>query len=181
MKCYSHPDRDSVTHCITCEKPLCSGCTFVEEDQNYCKDCIKKRKYPVEIKKIILPALACGDVAGFLSAAPLSSLLNCVLCLWIVVGGALTVYLVKKIYTIKGKISAEKAALTGSLTGVVARLVMWVILRSEIFDLIHQLSFLFTTLLIPFFDQRLIYRVVIRTVLFALFGGLGGVISNELA
>ena len=43
MVCLNHPDRESVTICAACGKPLCDECIFDFEDADYCSaDCRDK-------------------------------------------------------------------------------------------------------------------------------------------
>lgn len=180
MKCFYHAERDSVAQCAVCGKNLCTLCVVEKGDQKYCKECIKKIKYPVKIQKIAISSVICGVVAGILSALPGTSMLNCIFCLWIVVFGGLAVFIVKKIDSIKGMIKVEMAALTGGLTGLAASLVMWGVLQIGEFGLISRLFLHFNLLLFFPFDSLLILNVAVRSGLFALFGALGGIISNEL-
>jgi hypothetical protein len=183
MKCFYHPEKDAVAQCVICGKSLCNECVFVRSEKNYCKDCIpemEKTEDSLGISKIVVPVLICGIVAGFLSVFPLITIFTCEICLWVVVGGAAAVYLAKKMYDIEGKIQVKMAALTGGLTGIVASLFMWIIFHLGTFGFASELVLLLSTLLAPFFDPMLLFNVVIRTVLFLIFGGLGGIISNEL-
>lgn len=179
MKCFYHAERDAVAQCAVCEKNLCSMCVIEREEKKYCKNCIKNMKYPVKIKNIAISSLICGVAAGALSAFPGTNMCNLACCLWIVVLGALAVYIAKKINSIEGKIPVEKAALTGALTGFVASLVMWGILQIETFGIVSESILLLYMLMSPI-DPMVIFNVGVRTGLFALFGALGGIISNEV-
>ncbi|KYK31470.1 MAG: hypothetical protein HXS48_00610 [Theionarchaea archaeon] len=191
MNCYYHPDRSAVAQCVTCGKNLCSECIVTKEEQPYCRDCLKG-EFDVEIREIVFPALICGVIGGFLSAAPVISILNCIFCMWIVIAGALAVYLVKSTNKIKGKIRTGKAALTGIITGFVASIVMWLASLAQIGGFS---SILREAMMDPGYQQALrdagagadmvaalviMILVVASFVLFAFFGALGGIISNEV-
>jgi uncharacterized membrane protein YidH (DUF202 family) len=118
--------------------------------------------------------------------------LNCVLCLWIVVGGALAVYFVKRWNDIKGKISTGKAALTGAISGFVAAIIAIVV---NFFVAGDFRSILDEAMRSPEVEQALrdagvtleeiagivlVFIVLVMIVVFALFGALGGIISNEV-
>lgn len=145
----------------------------------------------VDTGKIFIPALACGVLAGLLSIAPIIGALNCVFCLWIVLGGGLAVYLLKRLNNIKGKISTGKAALTGGLTGFIASLISsaYLFLSTEEFDYAMN-----EAMRSPEVQEALreagieageitgiilVGVAIVYMILFSIFGGLGGVISNE--
>jgi len=191
MNCYYHPDRPSVAVCVVCGKNLCTECSIIKEGQSYCRECLGIREVPVEIGKIFVPALACGALAGVLSIIPVISALNCFFCLWIIIGGALAVYLLKRFNNIKGKISLGKAVLTGGLSGFVASLFMiaFVFLLQDLGTLMEE------AMRSPEVQQAfedagmaagdvtgliLVFAAIVFPILFTLFGALGGIISNEL-
>lgn len=191
MNCFYHPEKGAVAQCVVCRKALCSDCAIIREGQNYCKDCLGAGEVSIGMDKIVLPVLACGALAGILSIVPVLSALNCVFCLWAVLGGALAVYLVKRMNSIKGKISTGKAALTGGLTGVVASIFMLVmVFLSEEFDTAIQEAMQSPEVqealresgiaAQDFYGVALVFVVIIMAVLFLIFGALGGVISNEV-
>jgi hypothetical protein len=192
MNCYYHPDRTSVAQCFICGKNLCSDCVVMKEGHTYCKDCLGTGEASIEMQKILVPALIGGVVGGVLSVTPIISVLNCVLCLWIVVGGALAVYFVKRWNDIKGKISTGKAALTGAISGFVAAIIAIVV---NFFVAGDFRSILDEAMRSPEVEQALrdagvtleeiagivlVFIVLVMIVVFALFGALGGIISNEV-
>lgn len=190
MNCYYHPEKGVSAQCVVCQKNLCIDCAIMKEGQYYCKDCLGAKGVHIGLDKIVVPVLACGVLAGILSIAPVLSTLNCVFCLWVVLGGALAVYLVKRMNNIKGKISTGKAALTGGFTGVVASIFMLVtVFLTDTFDIALQ-----ETMQTPEIQEALeeagivaqdlygivlVFLVLIMAVLFLIFGALGGIISNE--
>ncbi len=40
MKCSYHPDLDSATSCVICNRPLCGSCSHSVKSRIYCQDCI---------------------------------------------------------------------------------------------------------------------------------------------
>ena len=191
MNCYYHPEKSVSAQCVTCQKNLCIDCAIMKEGQYYCKDCLGTSDVHVGLDKIVVPVLACGVLAGILSIAPYVSALNCVFCLWIVLGGALAVYLVKRMNTIKGKISTGKAALTGGFTGVVASIfILGTVFLTDTFDIALQEAMQTPEVqealeeagiaLQDIYGVLLVFVVLIMAVLFLIFGALGGIISNEV-
>ncbi|MBU7023237.1 MAG: hypothetical protein HXS40_03640 [Theionarchaea archaeon] len=192
MNCYYHPDRTSVAQCFICGKNLCSDCVVMKEGHTYCKDCLGTGEAAIEMQKILVPALIGGVVGGILSVTPVISILNCVLCLWIVVGGALAVYFVKRWNDIKGKISTGKAALTGAISGFVAAIITMVVnflvagdfrsildeaMRSpEAAEALRDAGVSFDEIV----GVVLVFVVLIMIVVFTIFGALGGILSNEI-
>src|SRR5689334_7633948 len=63
------------------------------------------------------PALLGGLVIGVLSTLPFVSRLNACCCLWVIVGGVLTTYLLQE--RLPHPVTAGEAAVTGLLAGVV--------------------------------------------------------------
>ena len=177
MKCFYHPERDSTHQCALCGKQLCPECVYTKEDLSYCIECMRSS---VNVPHILISAVSCGTAAGILSALPWVNLANCFFCLWIVVGGGLSVFVAKKISNTKGRIRGEQAVLIGGLTGVVASLVMWGVYRVEILSLFSE-DYLITYLfMFPLLNGIGIFTIGARTLLFAVFGGVGGVILNRL-
>jgi hypothetical protein len=164
----------------------------MKEGHTYCKDCLSTGEASIEMQKILVPALIGGVVGGVLSVTPIISVLNCVLCLWIVVGGALAVYFVKRWNDIKGKISTGKAALTGAISGFVAAIIVIVVnfflagdfrsildeaMRSpEVGEALRDAGVTLEEIV----GVVLVFVVLVMIVIFALFGALGGIISNEV-
>jgi hypothetical protein len=192
MNCYYHPDRVSVAQCTVCGKNLCTECNIIKEGQSYCRECLGISEFHIETGRIILPALGCGVLAAILSVLPIISFGNILCCLWIILGGGLAVYILKRFHNIKGKITTGKAALTGGLTGFVAGIIMSVLLVAarglldteltgmmaspEIQEMLGEAGMTaeqFTSLVV-------MLALVIYLVVFPLFGALGGIITNEL-
>jgi len=71
------------------------------------------------------PAFMAGALAGLLSGLPLLSIGNCVCCLWIVGGAALSVRWLAKDSPVR--LTPGDGALAGALTGIVAAIVQSVI------------------------------------------------------
>lgn len=176
MKCHYHPKIDAEAQCVVCGRNLCGACVQMEADQIYCRGCKRNIVHPVGNKNVVLSSGACGAIAGLVSIIPGFNLLNCVFCLWITGGGALAVFLAKRISNIKGRIAVQKAALAGCITGLVASLIAWV--AEEIFTL-ASFELLYEAYAI-FEGPMLLFHAAVRTVLFIFFGALAGIISNEL-
>lgn len=67
---------------------------------------------------MIMPAIAGGGMAGVLSALPLA---NCFCCLWIIVGAALAVYLYARDSSMP--VSSSDGLLLGILAGLIATII----------------------------------------------------------
>ncbi len=179
-----------MAQCVVCGKNLCSDCVTTKEGQNYCKECLGTDEIQIEIEKIVIPALACGILAGVLSVIPVISFLNCFFCLWIIIGGGLAVYLLKYLNNIKGKITTGTAALTGGLTGLVAGIfnaVVAVFVGELLYSLMRgttvpefQEIFRDTPFLHEPFGALLVFVALVTTFLYVVFGAVGGIISNEI-
>lgn len=101
-------------------------------------------------------------------------------------------YLLKNVNKIKGKISMGKAAITGAFTGFIASIVMWLVASVRVGGFSYELR---SAMMQPEFQEAfgdigassewvfglvLAIMIVITGILFAFFGALGGIISNEL-
>ncbi|HEY0873084.1 MAG TPA: hypothetical protein VGD94_06390 [Vicinamibacterales bacterium] len=75
------------------------------------------------------PALLGGAFIGVMSALPIINAGNCCCCLWILAGGALTVYLYQQ--NSPGSVPAAEGALLGLLAGLIGG-VIWVVLSIPI-------------------------------------------------
>jgi hypothetical protein len=143
--------------------------------------------------RLLRPALIGGAAAGILSGIPL---LNCLCCLWLIVGAALAAYLLAKDSPVSLK--SSDGALVGAFTGVVAAVV-----DSVVSIPFQSVNAAFTKRLIErlgaYLDQMpaqwndyLTQRggpvsiawffggLLIAAVVFAAFGALGGVIGAAL-
>jgi hypothetical protein len=146
----------------------------------------------IDSSRLIIPALGFGLLAGILSIVPVLSLLNCVFCLWVVLCGGLTVYMVKRHYNIQGKIITMKAGLAGAITGGIAGIVTnipFLISREDMVttvqEVLNQPEFQELlegtgSILEESMGQLIILGVILNIVFFLLFGALGGIISNEI-
>ena len=191
MNCFYHPEKGAVAQCVVCKKALCSECAIIRKGQNYCKDCLGAGEVSTGMEKIVLPVLACGTLAGILSVTPILWGLNCGFCLSVVPGGALAVYLVKRMSSIKGKISTGKAALTGGLTGAVASIfmcgtffftedigtAMQEALQSPEFQEVLEGSGIVAQ---DLYGLYVMLFVILIAIPFLIFGALGGIISNAV-
>jgi len=66
----------------------------------------------------LTPALIGGGIMAVLSAFPIISMGNCVCCMWILLGGAVSAYLYAKQLTPKMAFSSGQAAVCGLLAGL---------------------------------------------------------------
>ncbi len=189
MYCYYHSDRPSVAQCVICGKDLCSDCNIVKEGQSYCRDCLGTGETSVELGKLIIPALGCGAIGGVLSLAPG---IGCLCCLWVILAGGLAVFILKRYYGIKGKITMGNAILTGGLAGFVASIISLLPVVFQRGELERAYQEMLTTPEVEEAFRELgitaadigafvVLAAVISVVLFTAFGALGGILSNEIA
>lgn len=197
MNCENHPDRIAFAQCSSCGKSLCTECAIQRSGQYFCKECLGIQTATgvtgdIDTSRLIIPALGFGLLAGILSITPVISILNCVFCLWVVLCGGLTVYVVKRFYSIPGKIPTMKAGLAGAIAGGIAGIVTSIptIISRESIETVTQ-----EILNQPEFQELLegagstfeesmgqfiVLFVIVNIVFFLLFGALGGIISNEI-
>jgi hypothetical protein len=70
-----------------------------------------------------LSALIAGAVMGLLANLPILNLINCFLCLWIWLGGALAVYLYRHFHPMGAPPTVGQAALLGIVAGLIAAVI----------------------------------------------------------
>ncbi|MBU7016540.1 MAG: hypothetical protein HXS44_03460 [Theionarchaea archaeon] len=194
MYCYYHPERASVAQCVKCGKNLCSECNIIKEGQSYCRECLQVSEVPVATEKIFVPALICGVGAGVLSYAMFETPFSCLCCVWIILAGALAVFLLKRFNNIKGKISMGKAAMTGGFAGFVASaIVSLALFVSEDMDAALNDALTSPELQEALRDAgmaagdmsgiavaSLVLLAIVIILVSSLFAALGGIITNEI-
>lgn len=134
-------------------------------------------------KTLLYAAGVAGVVTGLLSGIPIISLLNCLFCGWLWVGGAASVYL----YNGRegGSLTPTNGALVGAATGVVAALVGT--LLASVFG---GLSMAALSQLDPEMQQYIpdiatsllsgAFSLVFNFICYAIFGALGGLIGASI-
>jgi hypothetical protein len=147
---------------------------------------------------ILKASLIAGAVAGVLSGLPLIGFVNICFCLWIILGGILSSYILTSGYP--HPVKSGDHAISGLLTGIFAAIISTIIeipfmavsgkIMKRFFD-----SFLgaygegippalqealgqkeFTLALIPFYVAGL----VISMVIYGIFGAIGGLIGGAI-
>jgi hypothetical protein len=142
------------------------------------------------------PALMAGAVAGILSGLPFIGSANCLCCLWIVGGAAAAVKLLAK--ETPTALTSGDGAVVGALTGIVAAVVdtlLSIPLRSfnlglaqKIMDTASEmggdmpagLEGLFQSAAGAFSPGWFLLGLLMTSVLFAVFGALGGIVGVSL-
>ncbi len=141
----------------------------------------------------LTPAVLIGAVAGLISSIPV---FNCLCCLWIIVGAAISVRLL--VTKSKHQIKTGDALLTGLLTGIVASLVNAVLeipLRPVYFSILNR----FIEAMSQFMEELppgwenltqmkydgfnpffFFMNLLLSSILFAFFGAIGGLIGYSL-
>ncbi|HEX9934031.1 MAG TPA: hypothetical protein VGB38_02445 [bacterium] len=69
------------------------------------------------------PALIGGTVIGILSNVPVVNMGNCFCCMWVLLGGGLAAYLLRRAMPAKSELTLGDGALTGLLSGVFGALI----------------------------------------------------------
>jgi hypothetical protein len=143
------------------------------------------------------PALLGGLFTGVLSALPFISVGNCVCCLWVVCGGVLAVYLLQQNQA--HMVEAGDGALVGLLSGLVGAVLATVLgfliqsimgpFGAEFLSSLADQASGLPPGLQPWVDQfattgfgvaALIVGLVFNSILFSIFGMLGGLIGQAV-
>jgi len=142
-------------------------------------------------RAFILSALIAGGVMGLLGNLPILNFVNCILCLWVWLGGFLAIYLYRRYQPGGPPLSLVQAAGLGATAGLVGAFVGAVIFLDTGAISQPMMNQLWQTLQIegdnPFQDggfamialQALIF-LIINLVLYPLFGALSSMISANL-
>jgi hypothetical protein len=141
------------------------------------------------------PALIAGAVAGMLSGLPFFSLLNCLCCLWIVGGAALSVKLLAN--RTPGVLTSSDGAVVGALTGIVASVVHTVLTLAQkpdvetarrVMDWLSSLGLDVPSNVDGILESGSAFRspgwvllgLFVTAVMYAIVGALGGIIGVSL-
>ena len=155
------------------------------------------------LTQVMVPALVCGVPAGVVSI-----FMEDICCLWVLLVGGLSVYFLRRFNNIVDKIPTKKAFLTGGLTGIVVSLFVvgnTAVMLSQgemesMFDdmmtspeyeealkesemteeEIQEAQELMREFSSNFLRWGLVMMVIISLVVLPLFGGLAGIIANEI-
>lgn len=74
-------------------------------------------------RSMFLTALIAGAVIGILGNLPILNLVNCILCLWVWVGGALSVFIYRRFQPAQAPLTGAQGAMLGAASGVVGAVV----------------------------------------------------------
>jgi hypothetical protein len=143
-------------------------------------------------RSFMLSALIAGVVIGFLGNLPLLNLINCALCIWVWLGGALSVYLYRRWQPGDPPLTGSQGAALGAVSGLIGALVGAVV-------------FFFTAALsVPMMDDMMrslqvqgdmpwrqgsgigmafagaFFFLVVDAVLYPIFGALGGLLATNV-
>jgi hypothetical protein len=148
----------------------------------------------VQTKNLIMPALVGGLLTGILtgviSIIPIISCCNIFCCFWVILGGALSAFLLSKKEKVELKDGAVVGALSGLIGGVVATLIyiIYDLILKSIFanmgfntnsDGLNNLPGMegFGPLLLA---GVYIFTLILYTVTGVIFGAVGGIIAVKL-
>lgn len=141
------------------------------------------------------PALIAGAVAGMLSGLPIFNLLNCLCCLWIIGGAAVSVKLLAN--RTSGPLTSSDGAVVGALTGIVASVVHTVLTLAQkpdvetarrVMDWLSSLGLEMPSNVDGILERSSAFRspgwvilgLFITAAMYAIVGALGGVIGVSL-
>jgi hypothetical protein len=142
-------------------------------------------------RSFALSALLAGIVIGFLGNLPILNLINCVLCVWVWLGGILAVFLYRRFEHGDATLSTSQGAGLGAISGFIGALVGVVVFALTSTISTPILNGLARSLQwegeLPFqtggsggiVGTALVF-FVIDAVLYPLFGALGGMIAASL-
>ena len=74
-------------------------------------------------RSFVLSSLIAGLVIGLLGSLPLLNLVNCLLCIWVWVGGLLAVYVYRRFEGGRSGLSQAQAAGLGALSGLIGAVI----------------------------------------------------------
>lgn len=140
-------------------------------------------------RSFILSALIAGAVLGTLANLPLLNFLNCILCLWVWLGGIFAVYLYRRFEHGESSLSVGQGAAVGALAGLVGVLVGAVVYALTSVITLPMMQSLARTLDVDLPMQgsdasaivgSLIFFVVANMVLYPIFGAIGGLLGAGL-
>jgi len=139
-------------------------------------------------RSFILSALIAGTLIGLFGSLPLLNLINCILCLWVWLGGILAVFLYRRYQRGGPGLSIAQGAGLGAVSGLIGALVGVVV-----FAITSSLSMpLFNSLAralqiegdLPFQSGDIwavvmqgVFFLIVDLVLYPIFGAIGGLIA----
>jgi hypothetical protein len=139
----------------------------------------------------LISALIAGVVIGLLGNLPLLNLVNCILCLWVWLGGILAVWLYRRYQRGGAGLSIAQGAGLGALSGLIGALVgvvVFAITSSVTMPLMNSLAqalqiegdLPFQSGGIGAIVSQAIFFLILDLVLYPIFGAIGGLIAASL-
>jgi hypothetical protein len=139
-------------------------------------------------RAFILSALIGGLVAGFLANLPAVNFCNCILCLWVWLGGILAVFLYGRFYKDDPYLTVGQGAGLGAVTGVIAAIVGFFVMLATSALTIPMMNAVLESMDVQgAFDWGLTPGITnlafsggftcINIVLYAIFGAFSGMLS----
>jgi len=144
-----------------------------------------------EIAELLKPAVMVGILIGIISEIPFLNLLNCLCCLWIIIAGVISVYLLKKdIKTVDlrdgalvGALTGVVIAVVGTFVGIIVSLLFTQIMMDLVMNMYRSMgvppSAMSEMSMEPDLNS-IIIGFVMRIVLYPIFGAIGGVLGAKL-
>lgn len=142
-------------------------------------------------RSFILSALLAGLFMALFGNIPLLNLVNCILCLWVWLGGALAVWLYRRFQKGGQGLTSGQGALLGAVTGVVGALLGFPLYLATA----RMMNTLFATLIqrlalegdIPMWfdsDERIVAQaigfLILDIFVYAIFGAIAGLITANM-
>jgi hypothetical protein len=142
-------------------------------------------------RSFFLSALIAGVIMGLLGNLPVLNLVNCIFCLWIWLGGILSVYLYRRFQPGGQGLSGAQGAGLGAVSGLIGALVGLVVYALTSFISIPMMDSALRALQVdgdlPFQSGGLwtvaawgFFILIIDAILYPIFGAIGGLIAASV-
>ena len=141
-------------------------------------------------RSVWIAILIAGAAVGILGSLPVLNLVNCVLCIWVWLGGALAVYAYRRLQGGQENPTVKQGAGLGALTGLVGALIgaivfaigssLTVPIMNKLADLLDMGDQLFGSMGSGSVLGSTLVFLVIDLILYPAFGAIGGAITASL-
>ena len=141
-------------------------------------------------RSFLLSALIAGAVLGTLANLPFLNFVNCLLCLWVWLGGIFAVFLYRRFQHGERGLTAGQGAGLGAVAGVIGALVGVVVYALTSFITMPLMNSLARSLQIegdlPFQSgiwgtvATATFFLIVNLVLYPIFGAIGGLIASSV-
>jgi hypothetical protein len=141
-------------------------------------------------RSFFLSTLIAGAVTGILGNLPLLNLINCFLCIYAWIGGALSVILYRRFQSTDPSLTGSQGAGLGALTGLIGSVIGVVVyiatsfLSTPLFNRLYRVFDIqgdvpFKSGIGPIFIQAMIF-FFLNAILYTAFGAISALITTNL-